>query len=278
MRAVVVTLALGCGGGSVTHDASVDVNDDAGHSPPSFRYAYFSSSDPAANAALGVTLIDVGSRSSADALPTALRGMVWIGDYDNTSCAWQVDDATVMTKVTAAAGDAKVAGWFFSDEPDPITCPGAPAQHRARNDLVHAADPATKTFITLDSNGFTGNLTQDAIDQIPLWVGAADYIGLDPYPCLSGSACDDTFIPRMIAKADSAGIPYVGILQAFDGTPAGEEFRLPTAAELQQMIDVWRNSAEVGTGFFAWEWPDATWQLSAHPDLEAVIHDFFTAP
>ena len=100
--------------------------------------------------------------------------------------------------------------------------------------MIHSLDPSTKTFIVLDSNGFSGNLTQDAIDQIPLWVGTADFIGLDPYPCLVGKACNDTFIANMIAKADAAGIPYVGILETFNGTGAGEQFRLPSATSFRR--------------------------------------------
>jgi chitodextrinase len=241
-----------------------------------FRYAYSSDADPVANANLGVNLIDTGSQWSADQLPAGLRGMVWVGDYDNTTCSWEVSDSSLSSTVTAAKGDAKVFGWFFSDEPNPLACPNAPAQHRARSDLIHSLDPSTKTFIVLDSNGFAGNLTQDAIDQIPLWLGAADFIGLDPYPCLVNKSCNYTFISNMIAKADSTGIPYVGVLQAFDGTGAGEQFRLPTPTELQTMVNLWAASHEVGSGFFAWDWAPANWNLNAHPELESVIQGFYT--
>ena len=241
-----------------------------------FRYAYFGDSDPAANKALGATMIDVGSKSSADALPAGLQGMVWVGDYDNTTCNWEVSDASLSSTVAAAIGDPKVYGFVTSDEPNPLACPSAPAQHRTRSDLIHSIDPTAKTFIILDSNGFSGNLTQDAIDQIPLWVGTADLIGLDPYPCLVNKSCNYTFISNTIAKADSTGIPYVGVLQAFDGTGAGEEFRRPTASELQTMVNLWAASHEVGSGYFAWEWPSANWYLNAHPDLESVIQSFYT--
>jgi chitodextrinase len=247
-----------------------------GGAAPAFRYAYFSDSDPAANQALGATLIDVGSKWSADQLPAGLKGMVWVGDYDNGTCSWEVSDASLTSTITAAKGDAKVYGWFISDEPNPVACPNAPAQHAARSALIHSIDPGTKTFEVLDSNGFSGNLTQDAIDQIPQWVGTADFIGLDPYPCLAGKSCNYTFLKNMIAKADAAGIPYVGVLQAFDSTNIGEQFRLPTASELQAMVSIWAASHEAGSAYFAWDWPTASWQLSAHPDLEAVIQSFWT--
>jgi len=240
-----------------------------------FRYAYFGDSDPSANKALGATLIDVGSRSSADALPAGLQGMVWLGDYDNSTCSWQTSDSSLSSAVTAAKGDPKVYGWFFSDEPNPYACPNAPAQHQARSNLIHSIDANTKTFIVLDSNGFSGNMTQDAIDQIPLWKGTADFIGLDPYPCLANKSCNYTFIGNTIAKADAAGIPYVGVLQAFDGTGAGEQFRQPTSTELQTMVNLWAGSHEVGSAYFAWDWPSANWYLKDHPDLQSVIQGFY---
>ncbi|TML47538.1 MAG: fibronectin type III domain-containing protein [Actinobacteria bacterium] len=80
----------------------------------------------------------------------------------------------------------------------------------------------------------------------------------------------------MIAKADAAGIPYVGVLQAFDGTGAGEQFRLPTTSELQAMVNLWAASHELGSGYFAWAWPPGNWALNAHPGLESVIQSFYT--
>src|SRR5204862_235318 len=78
-------------------------------------------------------------------------------------------------------------------------------------------DPAKQVVIVLDSNGFSGRNTQDALDQIPLWKGSADDIGLDPYPCYQGSTtCDYSWIDRTIQAADSAGIPYWGVVQAFN--------------------------------------------------------------
>src|SRR5947199_7683851 len=119
--------------------------------PPPFRYIY--NSDAAAPIAVstGWNLIDVGSQWAADHLPAGARGLVWLGDYDNHTCAWELSDAALKTKVTAAAGDPNVFGYFLSDEPNPYACPNAPAQHRARSDLVHTIDAGAETVIVLDS-------------------------------------------------------------------------------------------------------------------------------
>src|SRR5919204_3421946 len=171
---------------------------------PAFRYIYNASSAARTVVADGWNLIDVGSKSSADELPPGARGLVWVGDYDNGSCSWEVSAASIRHDVSAAAGDRKVFGWFFSDEPNPYECVTAPAQHRARSELIHSADPHTKTVVVLDSNGFSGRATKDALLQLPLWRGTADYVGLDPYPCYQGEACGFSWITRTITAANAA--------------------------------------------------------------------------
>lgn len=217
---------------------------------PRFRYIYDSDSAPGMVVSYGWNLIDVGSKSSADELPTGAKGLVWVGDYDNRNCAWEVSDASLKTQVGAAIGDAKVFGYFFSDEPNPYACPNAPAQHKARSDLIHSIDPSKPTVIVLDSNGFSGRATQDALDQLPLWKGAADYIGLDPYPCYEGSACDFSWIQKTIQAANAAGLNYWGVVQAFNDS----SWRWPTADELSHMLNQWGASKETGYMTFAWTW------------------------
>ncbi|TML40172.1 MAG: fibronectin type III domain-containing protein, partial [Actinobacteria bacterium] len=110
----------------------------ASTTPPPYRFLYNSDSAPATVASYGWNLIDVGSQWSADQLQAGSRGLVWVGDYDNTTCSWEESDAALNSQVTAARGDAKVFGYFISDEPNPYACPNAPAQHKARSDLIHS--------------------------------------------------------------------------------------------------------------------------------------------
>ena len=239
---------------------------------PAFRYIYNSSSAARTVVANGWNLIDVGSKSSADELPAGARGLVWVGDYDNSSCSWEMSNADLKADVRAARGDRKVFGWFFSDEPNPYRCPSAPAQHRARSDLVHSIDPRTRTVIVLDSNGFAGRATKDALLQLPLWRGAADYVGLDPYPCYQGSACDFSWIDKTIRAANAAGLSYWGVLQAFDDS----SWRWPTAAELSHMVNQWARSRESGSMTFAWTWDGH--DLSSKPELLNVLRRFNGRP
>jgi hypothetical protein len=234
---------------------------------PPYRYIYNSGSDPAVSVN-GWNLYDVSFKSAADALPAGTQGLIWVGDYDNRSCSWEVSDAALTTKVQGMVGDGKVFGYFFSDEPNPYACPGAPAQHKARSDLIHSLDPATKTVLVLDLNGFSGRDSQDSLNQLPLWRGTADYIGLDPYPCYQGSACDFTWIDRTIQAANAAGLDYWGVVQAFNDS----SWRWPTADELSQMLGQWAASRQTGSMTFAWTWNGNA--LASQPSLLSILASF----
>jgi Calcineurin-like phosphoesterase len=235
---------------------------DARLPAPRYRYIYNSDSDPAAAAANGWNLIDVGSRASADALPKGSRGLIWVGDYDNSSCSWEVSDAALQHEV-AGGGDAKVAGYFFSDEPDPYGCPDAPAQHAARSNLIHRLDPGKLTVMVIDANSGAQTL-----QQLRLWRGAADYVGLDPYPCYRGKRCDYGWIDAVIRAADRARLRYWGVVQAFDD----DTWRWPTPAEATHMLRQWARSRERGYMTFAWRWAGRT--LASRPALLAVLRRF----
>jgi len=232
--------------------------------PPRYRYIFSSDSAPTAVASHGWNLLDVSSQSAADQLPGRTRGMMYMGDYDNSTCDWEVSDIELTAKVAAMAGDPKVAGYYFSDEPDPHACPTAPGQHRARSQLIHSLDPGNKmTVMTMDSNSGHASL-----DQIPLWVGAADYVGLDPYPCYHGAPCKYAWINAIIEAADRAGLSYWGVVQAFQDST----WRWPTAREERHMLCQWANSRESGYVVFSWTW--AGQSLSNRPRLLRVLTRF----
>src|SRR5437667_7439303 len=59
--------------------------------------------------------------------------------------------------------------------------------------------PGTMTVMTMDSNS-----AQASLDQIPLWVGVADYVGLDPYPCRQNAPGNFAWIDAIIEAPDPA--------------------------------------------------------------------------
>jgi hypothetical protein len=235
-----------------------------GGDPPRRRYVYFSSSNPKGTVKNGWNLLDVGSVSSADALPRGAKGLVWVGDYDNDNCSWEQTDAQVRSEVEKAVGDRKVYGFFISDEPNPYECPSAPADHRTRSELIHSIDPSKRTVIVLDSNGF-GQTPTDSLDQLPDWKGTADFIGLDPYPCYRGERCDFSWVTKTIRRATGAGLSYWGVAQAFDG----DSWRWPTPAEEARLLTLWARSRQQGYMTFAWDWSGSL--LPSRPKLLRVL-------
>ena len=231
------------------------------------RYLFGSGDDPAAAKSVGFNLIDVGSKWHADALPDGARALLYLGTgaaWDDATCRWDLSDATVASTVSATANDPKVAGYFFSDEPDPARCPNAVAAHRARVALIRSLAPTKFTLMVIDSNS-----GQATLSQIPQWVGVADYAGLDVYPCYQGRACDFGWQRQVIAAADAVGLSYFGGAQAFRDA---SEWRWPTAAELQTQLDIWAASKAKGYMLFAWTW--AGYDLAGQPALVDVLKRF----
>jgi hypothetical protein len=231
-----------------------------------YRYVFDSGAQAGAVVAHGWNLIDVDSRARADALPRGARALMWVGDYDNTSCDWQVSDASLQSEIAGMRGDPKVAGYFYSDEPDPFACPQAPAQHRARSALIHKLDPAKFTVMVMDSNS-----GQTSLRQVPLWKGAADFVGLNPYVCYRDKPCNFGWANAMIHAADRAGFAYWGAVQAF----ADKDWRWPTPAEEQRMLGQWSASHASGYMTFSWTWDQNA--LSSQPGLLDVFRRFNSA-
>jgi hypothetical protein len=232
----------------------------------------------------GFNLIDSSPGTLSDLSGSGMKGLTWVGDYNNSTCSWEVSDSSLTSTVTAHKGDPNVGVWFISDEPDPTACPNAPAQHKARTDLVHSIDPNAKVLVVLDANSGKASL-----DQIKLWPGSADYFGLDPYTCYQGSSsCLLSWIDTLAAEADRVSLPYWGVVQGF-GNPSGSGYsytsldtagnshsgdaRLPSAQEIHDQFTHWRATKMKGYLVFAWRWPSGTsslW-LQNHPELQVQL-------
>jgi hypothetical protein len=244
--------------------ASLATDTNRSLKPPRYRFMINSDwGDQASVASYGYNLLDVTYKEAADALPAGTRALVWVGDYDNARCAWEVSDAALAAKIRAMAGDRKVVGYYFSDEPDPNACPNAPAEHKARSRLIHTLDPGKLAILAMDSNS-----DQASLRQLPRWVGVADYVGLDPYPCYRDKPCDYSWIDKIIAGASRAGLRYWGIAQAFEGG----KWRWPTPAEATHMLAQWARSRQAGYMTFAWKWAGRS--LHSRPRLLAVFKRF----
>jgi hypothetical protein len=239
----------------------------SGAAPPPYRYMYEHDGSPSGYdrvAAAGFNLVDVGPyASSLDALtPLKVKGLVWLGDYNNATCSWERSDSTIRSQLSAIGGHPNVAGYLISDEPQLSACPNAPAQHKVRSDLVKSLDPGRFTMIVLDSNN------PDSASTYVAWRATSDYQGLDPYPCRPGKPCDFAMIDRHIAAADAAGLRYWAIVQAFED----DNWRWPTPAEETTMLRHWATSHWEGYAGFAWQWAGRS--LDDQPKLVGALAAF----
>ena len=209
---------------------------------------------------LGFDVIDSNPYAdSLDPLVSAgIKGFVWLGGYSNSTCSFNYSDDWVRSHVANVAGNPGVAAYFIDDEPDAVACPDAPAQIKARSDLVKSLDPGPPTFIVVYK-----------VDQFKLWAGKVDVLGLDRYPCSIKNGCDYTKIDAEAAEADRLGVRYWGVIQAH----GDDWYKVPTPDELHQEFVHWRATRMEGYLVFAWAWPswDSSLWLANHPELQQQL-------
>jgi hypothetical protein len=210
-------------------------------------------------AALGFNFIDSSVFDDFGELAARhLKGFVWLGGYSNDSCSFVEDDAWIRKHVSAIADSPGVGAYFIDDEPDAAACPHAPAQLKARSDLVKSIDRGRPTFLVMYK-----------LDQLELFAGTVDVIGLDTYPCTLERGCDFEKIDAQADLADRLGIRYWGVIQAF----GDDWYKLPTRDELHREFTHWRATNMEGYLVFAWRHPDgmrSLW-LANHPGLQAQL-------
>ena len=210
-------------------------------------------------AALGFNFIDSDPFDDFDGLAArGLKGFVWLGGYSNETCSFTESDDWVRENVSKIAGSPGVGAYFIDDEPDAAKCPRAPAEMKARSDLVKSIDPGPPTF-----------LVTYKIDQFKLFAKTVDVLGLDVYPCSIEAGCDYTKIDAQAEQADSLHVRYWGVIQAF----GDDWYKLPTPDELHRQFTHWRATNMEGYLVFAWRHPEgmpSLW-LANHPDLQRQL-------
>ena len=192
-------------------------------------------------ASVGFTYVDVSSKSVMDTLPAGTRGVYWVGNGYNSTCSWEVSDAALTATVRKNAGDPKFSGiYYVSDEPHTSVCRNAPTQLARRTALIHSRDPNARTYIAIeDGSNHPG--------EYAAFAKAADFIGVDAYPCNVNNVRTGCDTARLSARIDSAlsHIPATRIVPIFQtfgqacASGGGNYYRLPTAAELASLLWVW---------------------------------------
>ena len=248
--------------------------------------------DFAGAASAGFNLADVSTLSALRALPEGMMGVYWLGNGYKFSCSWRLSDRQITDTVMAIKDNPKFSGiYYIADEPHPAQCPDAPQRMAERTALVHSLDPRGRTFVVVMNNS-------SAPTEFAQMKDAADYIGVDPYPCNvknEFTGCTFAALRQRIDQALEAGIPaarIVPIFQAFGQlcTNSGRKYppyyRLPTVAETEMMLSIWDEKVPVKDRPFdmAYSWGKQpatacpTLQMAdggSHPDLRSVYKNYF---
>jgi len=243
-------------------------------------------------ASAGFNLAGVSNLSALRALPEGMKGVYWLGNGYNLECSWRLSDRQIANAVLAIKDNPKFSGiYYISDEPHPGRCPDAPQRLAERTALIHSLDPRGRTFVVV-LNG------SSAPTEFAQMKDAADYIGVDPYPCnvrneLTG--CAYAALRQRIDQALGAGIPttrIVPVFQAFGQVCTGSDrryaayYRLPTVAETEAMLAIWDEKVPVKDRPFdmAYSWGQQatltcpTLQMAdggSLPDLRSSYKNYF---
>jgi hypothetical protein len=257
---VIAGIVAGCGGSGgggepsvATRSASLSVHGCYGtdSSPTGFDHMV----------AAGCNVIERPAfTGDLDQLPKDVKAMVWLGNYDNSSCSWQKSDDWIREHVGAIKGHPGIALYYLADVPHIWDCPNLPQQMKARSDLIHSIDPGPPTFALMEPRA----------DENPYapYVGTVDIIGADRYPCSYKDGCVMSLIDDTIALLDEAHVPHYWIsLQAC----ADSFHRFPTPDELREEFRRWQASRTEGILVFSWSWAGNS--LDDHPDLVDVLKE-----
>lgn len=179
------------------------------------------------------------SASTINALPAGAQALVWVGVNKNTCPAMT---STFQNFVTANATNPKVLGYFLIYEPANGNCV---ATIKAHADFIHARAPGQKAFIVLTDYPGTYGLYSPSNTHV-------DLVGLDPYPCHSGT-CNYSEIGIEVNAALAAGIPLANVVPTFQ-VFGGAGWDAPTATQLQSILDHWQALVPSPAMEFTYSW------------------------
>ncbi|MER8865151.1 calcium-binding protein [Mesorhizobium sp. M0751] len=230
----------------------------------------------------GFNLADVSSVDQLNALPDGMKGLVYLNETDGVTQSF-------IDKVTPFIGNPKLFGFFLVDEPDPTGQWGtyaSAANLKAESDWIHSNVPDGKTYITMMSLGTSANPDFSGTYN-PANTGI-DYYGVDVYPVRTDGAVDYNMIDKFVAAAQASGIPTSKIVpgyQTFGGgdynTDMGGKYVVPTAAQMETMMDHWAKLVPSPAFDYAYAWGSQRGDtaLESSPELQAVFrqHNLSTA-
>jgi hypothetical protein len=233
--------------------------------------ANISSTGSYAPGADGFNLADVSSKGALDALPSGVKGLVWLGMGNGA-------DATFQSTVSQYARDSNLFGFYLFDEPDPTgqwNTQVSAANLKAESDWIHAHVPGAKTFMALMNMGTPQNPSY-ANTYNPANTDI-DLFGLDPYPVrpqFSGGA-DFSVIPAAVSAAQAAGIPLSAIVPVYQAFGGGgySSYTMPTVDQEKKLLQAWGSVVPNPAFDYTYSWGNQNGDtaLVDSPDLQTVF-------
>jgi len=234
-------------------------------SPTTLHYTANEDGSYAAPASVGFNVHDTGpDRATIDALPNNGKALVWLGEKCPSGLS-----GSFTAAVNALGGDARVFGYYLSDEPDPASCPQGPANVAAETDYIHAHASGQRSFVVVDDTPGAWAAYAPAHSHL-------DLVGLDPYPCRTDtSGCDLSMIDSAVARAEAAGIAQGIIVPTFQTFGGASAWVMPTPTQLQSILAEWAKVVPAPVLDYSYSWGCQGGSLSDclqnHPEAQAVI-------
>ncbi|MER8386487.1 calcium-binding protein [Mesorhizobium sp. M1380] len=224
----------------------------------------------------GFNLASVQYVDQVNELPEGMKGLVYLDEANGVTQSF-------IDKVTPFLGNPNVFGFFLVDEPDPTGQWGtyaSAANLKAESDWIHEHFPGAKTYITMMSLGTSVNPDFRGTYN-PANTGI-DYYGIDVYPVRTDGPVDYNMIDKFVAAAQASGIPTSKIVpgyQAFGGgeynTDMGGKYVVPTAAQMETMMDHWAKLVPSPAFDYAYAWGSQRGDtaLESSSELQAVFRE-----
>lgn len=181
-----------------------------------------------------------------------LKGLIWLGGYDNEECEFAENRAWVLDKVKELGRHPAAYAWFIDDEPH-ADCPNVRQQIRGRSDLIKNNLPGALTVVSENE--------VEAFDEL---ANTTDVLVIVSYPCSHEDGCVYSKVSRDVRAARNAGVRrFWGAIQAF-----GEEYyRMPTQSETRELFGRWKRVGMDGYVTYIWRSDGEDEVLEDHGEL-----------
>ncbi|MCW2275181.1 hypothetical protein GJ654_14250 [Rhodoblastus acidophilus] len=212
----------------------------------------------------GFNLADVGSADELNALPSGVKGLVYLGMTDGVTAAFKA-------AVDACKGNPNLYGFYMVDEPGASATTAA--NLKAEVAYIKANIPGAITYMTEQN---LSSETNPSFYYTPANTGI-DLYGLDPYPVQTNvpNNLDYNIIPLAVAAAQKAGIPLASIVPVYQAFGGGgyDTYILPTPEQAQQILATWASVTPNPAFDFAYSWgtQNGDTALATDPSLLAVF-------